>query len=298
MGTLFAGLLVEGGHDVWLLGRRPEVVRAITENGLAIESEGISRRVPARAVLKAADAGKVDLILVFVKSYSTLQACRDALPALGPNTIVATLQNGLGNVEAIASVFGRDRVIAGVTAHGATLLRPGTTRHAGVGETALGELDGTVTPRLLHLAEAFRAASIDADVSACVECLIWGKLVVNACINPLTAILRVPNGALLDREETQALMASIAEEAAAVARAAKIALPYEDALDRVKDVCRLTAANRSSMLQDIERGVQTEVAYINGAIVREGSTLGVATPINWTLTELVKSIEERHAQSG
>lgn len=291
MGTLFAGLLVEGGHEVSLLGRRPEVIKSISENGIVIERDGAARAVPVRAVLRAQDAGRCDLVLMFVKAYSTLQASRDAAAAAGEDTVVLTLQNGLGNVDAIASVFGRRRVLAGVTAHGATLIRPGNTRHAGVGETSIGELDGALTPRLSRLAEAFRSSGVEVEASNCVECLIWGKLIVNAGINPLTAILHVPNGGLLERSETRDVMAAAASEATAVAAARGMPLPYEDALVRIEEVCRLTAANRSSMLQDVERGVQTEVDYINGAIVREGVALGVPTPVNWTLTQLIKAIE-------
>lgn len=292
MGTLFAGLLVGGGHDVWLLGRRAEVVEAIAEDGVTIERTGRPERIiPVRSTLAASDAGKVDLVLIFVKAYSTLQATRDALPAVGEGTVVLTLQNGLNNIETIASVVGKERVIAGVTAHGATLLSAGVTRHAGAGETTIGELDGSTTPRLMRVAQALRLSSVGVEISSCVNCLIWGKLVVNCGINALTAILRVQNGRLTRTEETRSLMATAALEASAVAGAAGISLPYDDPVARVAEVCRLTAANRSSMLQDVDRGVRTEVDYINGAIVREGDRLGVATPVNWTLTQLVKSIE-------
>jgi 2-dehydropantoate 2-reductase len=292
MGTLFAGLLVQGGHEVWLLGRRAEVVETIAEDGVTIERAGRPERtIPVRAVLSASGAGTVDLVLIFVKAYSTLQATRDALPAVGEGTVVLTLQNGLNNIETIASVVGRERVIAGVTAHGATLLSPGVTRHAGEGETSIGELDGATTPRLLRVAEALSQSGIKVDLSPCVGCLIWGKLVVNSGINALTAILKVQNGRLIETPEVRSVMAAAAREAAAVASRAGMELPYEDPVARVEEVCRLTAANRSSMLQDMDRGVRTEVDYINGAIVREGDRLGVATPVNWTLARLVQSIE-------
>lgn len=291
MGTLFAGLLASGGHEVWLLGRRPEVVSTLVEHGATILRAEASRSVPVHATLNAAEAGIADLVVIFVKSYSTLQATKDALPAIGGGTIVLTLQNGLNNIETIASVVGREKVIAGVTAHGATLLNPGTTRHAGEGETAIGELDGRETERLRRVAGALRQGGIAVETSGAVDSLVWGKLVVNAAINPLTAILRVRNGELLEREETRAVLAAAASEAAAVARAKGIPLPYDDPVERTTAVCLLTAANRSSMLQDVERGVQTEVDYINGAIVREGGALGVPAPVNWTLSQLVKAME-------
>lgn len=290
MGTLFSGLLSLGGHEVWLLGRRSEVARTIARDGVTIVRGEVQRRVAVNATLAARDAGEVEMVLVFVKAYDTLQACRDALPAIGPDTVVLTLQNGLNNVEAIASVVGVERVLAGVTAHGATLLGPGVVRHGGEGESSLGELDGRETARLGRVVGAFHQAGIEVSISRTVNALIWGKLVVNAAINPVTALLRVPNGQLLDRPETRSLMAAAAAEVVAVAKARGVALPYDDPVASVEMVCRRTAANRSSMLQDVERGIRTEIDYINGAVAREGEALGVPTPVNRTLAQLVRSL--------
>ncbi|MHB0870853.1 MAG: ketopantoate reductase family protein [Chloroflexota bacterium] len=290
MGTLFSGMLSLGGHEVWLLGRRPEVIEAIDREGVTIVRGETRQRVAVRATVRAQEVGPAELVLVFVKAYDTLQACKDALPAVGADTVVLTLQNGLNNVETIASVVGRERVLAGVTAHGATLLGPGLVRHGGEGETAIGELGGRVTERLERVAGAFRQAAIEVVVSRAVSSLIWGKLVVNAAINPVTALLRVPNGQLLGHPETRALMEAVATEVAAVAQARGVVLPYDDPWESVETVCRRTASNRSSMLQDVERGIQTEIDYINGAVAREGELLGVPTPVNWTLTQLVSSL--------
>lgn len=292
MGTLFSGMLAFGGHEVWLLGRRTEVVAAIAREGVTVVRGDTRRTVRVNPTVRAGDAGPAELVIVFVKGYDTLQACKDALPSVGPETVVLTLQNGLDNVETIASVVGRDKVLAGVTAHGATLLGPGLVRHAGEGETAIGELDGRETDRLRRVAAAFRRAGIEVELSQAVDSLIWGKLVVNAAINPLTALLRVPNGELLAREDARRLMRAAALEAVAVAQALGIPLPYPDPVERVETVCRLTASNRSSMLQDVDRGIQTEIDLINGAVAREGESHGVPTPVNWTLTHLVRALTD------
>lgn len=290
MGTLFSGMMTRGGHEVWLLGRRPDVVAAIARNGVTVVLGDSRQTVRVNATVRAEDAGLVDLVIVFVKAYDTLRASRDALPAVGPNTVALTLQNGLDNVETISSVVGRERVLAGVTAHGATLLGPGLVRHAGEGETAIGELDGRVSQRLRRVAGAFSQAGIEVELSQAVDSLIWGKLVVNASINPITALLGVPNGELLAREDARRLSRAAAEEAASVARVLAVSLPYADPWERVEAVCRLTASNRSSMLQDVDRGIQTEIDFINGAVAREGEAHGVSTPVNWTLTRLVKAL--------
>ncbi|MGI5835936.1 MAG: ketopantoate reductase family protein [Chloroflexota bacterium] len=290
MGTLFAGLLAEGGHEVWLLGRRPDVVETIARKGVTWVRGDRTRTAMVRSILQARDAWPVDLALIFVKAYDTLQAAKDALPAMGPNSVALTLQNGLNNVEAIASVVGRERTLAGVTAYGATLLSSGVVRHGGEGETAIGELDGRETNRLLRVADAFRKAGIEVEISHHVDNLIWGKLIINAAINPLTALLRMRNGQLLSQQETRELMATIALEGASVASSKGITLPYENPVEKAETVCRLTASNRSSMLQDVDKGKLTEIDCINGAVVREGRALGVPTPVNWTIVQLIKAL--------
>jgi len=296
MGSLFAGMLALGGHEVWLMGRRMEVVDHIRRQGVTILRGEGRENVPVSATTDARDVGPVDLVMVCVKAYDTERACVDALPAVGSSTTLLTLQNGLGNVETIASVVGRERVLAGVTSHGATLLGPGLVRHAGAGETAIGELDGAETERVWGVADALRQAGIQVEISPRVDSLIWGKLVVNAAINPITALLKVPNGGLLASEDARELMAAVALEAAGVARARGIPLPYADPVGRVEAVCRQTAPNRSSMLQDVDRGIRTEIDFIDGALAREGERLGVPTPLCWALTHLVRALTTSPAE--
>lgn len=293
IGSLFAALLSEGGHEVALLGHRAGPVSVINAKGLTVLREGTLRTVPVRATTRASELGTPDLVLMCVKAYATRQASADVAPAVGANTAVLTLQNGLGNVETMASVFGQEKVLAGVTSHGATLLTPGLVRHAGEGETALGELDGRETDRLRAVVEGFRQAGVRVQVSQAVRSLIWGKVVVNCAINPLTAILRVENGKLLASERARELMAAAALEAVAVARVLGIEVPYGDPVARAEEVARLTAANRSSMFQDVRRRKRTEIDYISGAVAKLGDEAGVPTPVNRTLAQLVGAIEGR-----
>lgn len=293
IGNMFAGMLTLGGHDVWLLGRRREPVDAINRDGVTIEQvwKGTTLRTPVRATLDAQDAGIVELVMMCVKSTGTLKATQDAVPAVGDGTVVLTVQNGLGNVEAMASVVGRERVLAGVTVNGITLMGPGVIRHAAMGETTIGELDGRTTERAQMVAEVLRQAGITAAVSSSVDSLLWGKLVPNASLNPLAALLRVRNGQLIERPDAKALLGAVAREVVAVAEAKGVRLPYPDPIERVEATARKMASNKMSMLQDMERGIPTEVDYINGAVVREGEAAGVRTPINWTLWHLVKAME-------
>jgi 2-dehydropantoate 2-reductase len=293
MGTLFAGLLAWGGHNVWLLTRRAESVEVARRFGVRIWAGGVQRRVDLPVTMDAAEAAPADLVLMAVKSYDTQQASRDALPAMAETTVALTLQNGLGNVEAMSAVMGRSRVMAGVTAHGATLLGPVHVSHAGTGDTTMGEPDGGVTDRLRAVGAAMEQAGIAVQLAESLDSVLWGKVVVNAAINPITALLRLRNGRLLEGEETRRLMQEAALEAASVAAALGVELPYADPVQRVEAVCRLTSGNRSSMLQDIERGARTEVDQISGAIVRQGESIGVPVPVNRVLRDLVSALEPR-----
>jgi 2-dehydropantoate 2-reductase len=278
----------------------------------------VSTRHP-HATNDANAIGPCDLVLILVKSYQTAWAAEQAryllqahteqrdnetrrqkefktgvslspnLPVSPSGTLVVTLQNGLGNRELLAAALGEECVGQGVTALGATLLGPGRVRQAGQGATVFGAAPDRAA--IQTLAELFRACRLPAELSDDLEALVWGKLVVNAGINALTALLRVRNGALAENSDARMLIASAVAEAAAVAQARGIRLPYDDPLARTLAVARTTAANQSSMLQDVLRGSPTEIDAINGAVEREGQRLGIATPANSMLAALVRALD-------
>jgi 2-dehydropantoate 2-reductase len=201
---------------------------------------------------------------------------------------VLTLQNGLGNREVLARFLGEGSVYAGVTTTGATLLGPGRVRAGGEGTISLVE-----NHRLRAFVDWLQRAGFAVQTVSDITGLIWGKLVVNAAINPLTALLQIPNGELLHLHSARVIMAKTAREAAAVAAAKGVQLTFEDPVKQVEEVARKTAANRSSMLQDIQRGAPTEIDAICGAIIHTGAELGVPTPVNDTLYHLVKALVEK-----
>jgi 2-dehydropantoate 2-reductase len=202
--------------------------------------------------------------------------------------LALTLQNGLGNRETLEQTLGAQRVALGVTTVGAYLVEPGLVQAAGAGMVSLGE-----HPRLSFIKELLEKAGFNVRVVQDANALLWNKLIVNAAINPLTAILGVSNGALLENEDARALMGEVAREAAAVALAQGIQLTDPDPAALAEAVARRTAANRSSMLQDILRHAPTEIDAICGAIVRAGQQTGVPTPITRTLWRLVKALESK-----
>jgi 2-dehydropantoate 2-reductase len=297
MGSLFGGFLAESDQDVWLLDNHTERSQTINKVGLKIEGVSGKHLVRIKSTTEASQIGTVSLALIFVKSYDTARAVSGASKVIGDETVVLTLQNGLGNAERICSLVGRSKVIAGTTSQGATVLGPGHIRHAGMGDTVIGQLDGKITKRLEDICGVFNSAKIPTRISDNVEGLIWNKLLVNVGINALTAITKLPNGKLLDYPETRELFRLAVQEGFRVAKAKNIKIGFKDPVAETESVCEKTASNISSMLQDLLRKKRTEIDYINGAICVQGDRLGIPTPINKALTLLIKAIETSYNQT-
>ena len=293
MGCLYGAKLSESPeNEVILIDIWKEHIEAINGNGLIMEEDGKQLHYTRLTGTEdAAEAGVCDLAIIFVKSTQTKVGVRNNLAVFGPDTIALTLQNGLGNIEIISDEIGSGNVICGTTAHGATMLGPGRMLHAGSGKTIIGELRGISTNRIRNVVDIFTKSGLDTENSNNVLGLIWDKLLVNVGINALTAITGLYNGKLLDYPEIEMLLESAVHEAHLVAEAKGIKLGYPDPVCHTKEICNATAANKSSMLQDILNKKQTEIDMINGMIVQEGSTLGINTPINMALTNLVQFIQ-------
>ena len=282
---LFAARLAAAGRDVTILGTWPAGLRALREHGIRLlEEDGQECSYPIVATESPAQAGRVRYALVLVKSWQTARAAQQLSDCLTPDGLVLTLQNGAGNREALVQALGAGRVATGVTTTGANLLAPGVVQAAGSGVISLG-----VHPRLSPLCDALKEAGFALESSPDVEALLWGKIVINAAINPITALLNISNGVLLEIQPARDLASGIVREAVAVAVALGIHLPYPDPQRAVEAVVRRTAANRSSMLQDLQRGAPTEIDAICGAVVRAGEQTGVSTPLNRTLWQLVRA---------
>ena len=291
MGNLFGGLLTLAGEDVWLVGNKKEQIDAIRSAGLAFEEKGELRNIPMNATLEVPSVGKADLVIFFVKTYDTETAVSDALVLEKEDTVFLTLQNGLGNEEVICQKIDRKKVMLGVTGHGATILGLGHIRHAGWGKTFIGELDHRITDRAARITQMFCGAGIETEVSPNIHDHVWGKLLVNAGINALTALTGFKNGQLLDYSETTRLMEKLVFEAAEVARRKGVHLE-EDPVEKVRKTIEATKENRSSMGQDFDQRRKTEIEAINGAVVKEAESLGIPVPFNQALTDLVKAIEK------
>lgn len=286
LACLFAARFAAAGSTVTMLGTWPEGMAALREKGVTlVDSRGKAQSYPVRVVADPQDCPNLELALVLVKAWQTERAARQLRVCLPSQGQVLSLQNGLGNLQLLAEFIAGERVHQGITTVGGTLVAPGRVRSGGEGTISLANI-----PQLVSFARLFEQAGFAVEKTNNIEALIWGKLAVNAAINPLTAILGVPNGALLIQPESRKLMAGAAAEVAAVAAALRIWLPFEDVGAAVAAVAQRTAGNHSSMLQDMQRGAPTEIEAINGAVVRVGRQAGVPTPVNETLSMLVKAL--------
>jgi 2-dehydropantoate 2-reductase len=292
MGSLFGALLAESGNEVWLYDVWVEHVETINNKGLTIEREGKSRRLKIKATTDPVKIGTAELVIIFVKSTHTASAAETASRLAGSDGAVMTLQNGMGNADILSDAINPERVLAGTTSHGATLLGPGSIRHAGVGATTIGAWAETDQGRrrARTLADAFTGIGIATEAVDDVRSVLWNKLLINVGINAITALTAIKNGQILDLDITRELSRNAVQEAMKVARELKIAV-REDAVDHVYAVAQATAANRSSMGQDVDNQRQTEIGTINGFIVREARRLGIPAPVNETLTALIQTLE-------
>lgn len=290
MGSFLAGVLSQK-HEVTLYGRG-EKIDVAREKGIRVTGKTeLVAKMKTALNPKEIRGIEYDLIILAVKSYDTSTALEVIKEMEGAATMLS-LQNGLDNEIRIAEAIGKERTLGGVTSHGITFVEPGHVQHAGTGETIIGELDGKETERVKKISHALTTVGIETRISKNIHSEIWTKGMVNAGINPLTALTRLHNGYLLKIPWLTRLLENTCQECIAVAQKAGIDLHGCDIIEKTKNVARLTAENKSSMLQDMERGRKTEIDSINGRIVEVGRKHGVETPINSVLVALVKGIEE------
>lgn len=294
MGSLYGARLTQAGEDVWLYDTWQENIAVMQERGLTVIAAGGVETVHVKATTKIDEIGEADLVMIFVKAHATHDAALEAASLLGLDTMVMTLQNGLGNAEQIAAVVGAERVLVGTTAMGATMAGAGRVIDNGKGSTHIGNFSATMTKRLYQIAAIFSRSGLYTVVDANVDALRWSRLTINAGINALSAVTGLTNGQLLACPESQEIMNRAVAEAEAVAKAHGITFPHANMQDQVHASAAATKDNKSSMLQDIVKKRRTEVDAINGAIVKAGAQTGVVTPVNEILTLLVKTMERTY----
>lgn len=283
IGGYYGALLAKGGHDVSFIARG-EHLEAMQRRGLTVRTPEGESTIPVTAGADTRPLGPVDLVLFCVKSYDTEPAAQALVPLMGRDTAVLTLQNGVDNLEAIASVVGSEAVLAGAVYVALQLVSPGVIlRTGGEGKVVFGEVSGAMTERAQRIASAFQQSGIPHQVSADINRVLWDKFLFIAGVGGVTALARSGIGPLLASPEGRTLLTTSCEEIAAVALAERAPLPA-DAVDRViQQAATLPPQWRSSMARDLEDGRRLEVDALSGTVVRRGLKLGVPTPVHRTI---------------
>jgi 2-dehydropantoate 2-reductase len=299
LGSAMGGVLAQAGHSVTLINRRQAHVDAINRKGLILRVGGVDRVINLLAVTQCSDIDvsqrAIDVLLVLVKSFHTESAMQAALPLLSEQTVVLTLQNGIGHEAILSRLVGAQKVLIGKTYAGGVLLASGLVTDSTRGkETIIGELSGGVSQRALRIAGAFTASGLVTQVSPTIMTTIWDKLLVNAATGAVSAISGLSYGPLYEQKDLEATALAAVSEGMAVAKAAGVPISFTDPREPwLKAGSGLPRDFKPSMLQSLEKGSITEIDYINGAIVALGKTLGVPTPVNATLVACIKGIESR-----
>lgn len=294
MGVMFGAKLALAGEDVTLIDVNRAAIDHINQNGVTLEEKSGDKHVAkVKAKSDTASAGVQDYVVVFTKCYHTESAVRAALPMIGANTTVVSLQNGWGNAPLIQSIAGEDKVFAGVTYNSGALRGLGHTYQGGVGITHIGELKGGTSARVHGLAEALRKGGFDVAESDAVLKEIWSKLALNVCTLPTAAVYAWEARKLVEHPGMKDLMAALLREVVAVAHAQNIPMDYDERWAAITGLLeRIAPTLKGSMPTDIENKRRTEIDVINGAIVAGGRQHSIPTPYNNTMLWLIRSLEE------
>ncbi|MCD1293756.1 2-dehydropantoate 2-reductase [Methanocella sp. CWC-04] len=285
LGTFYGGMMSAAGYDVTIVCREKDV--ETLKKGINIKGQIEKQANPD----VSSSPPLSDIVFTAVKSYDVESAISD-LP-LKPDTVVIIIHNGLGCDEIAASKLGKGHVGIGVSYSGVTFVRPGTVSVAGYTETVFGSIENDVSARLGEVVKILESSGLKARVAEDIRSAQWEKLYANVGINAITAITGLKNGMLLEVPSLRSLVVSAVEEAGRVSAASGIKTDV-DPVDKTFKVIKDTYNNRSSMLQDISKEKPTEIDVLNGKVSEIGHKLGIPTPVNDTITALVKGIEKRH----
>ena len=296
MGSLFGGLLSEGGMDVTLVDVWREHVDAITRRGLRMAGYGGERDIPIKAVRTTAGMPVADIVLVQCKSMDTEAAVVAARGIVGAKTTIVSFQNGLGNEEILASVFGAEKVLGGVTALAASIEAPGLVRNYAELPTYIGEMSGGISARARNLSDLFSSHGLPTEPSSDIRLDIWKKLMANVGLSAASGIANLRIREVMAVPEMRETVLAAIDEAVSVGQADGISIDGAEAREILGKIVGKggSSENKASLCIDLQNNRATEIDFINGAIARLGKEYGIATPVNRTLVAAVKALESRY----
>lgn len=296
IGRLFGSFLVRGGNEITLIDIDHDTLGALQEKGIGLIGENKDdsdeeTSFPVQALESGDALTTADLVLLLVKSQSTLAAVKDIAHLISESCPLLCMQTGLGNLETAREIVSEGNILLGITFMSATALSGARVRTGGLAKTYIGELDGTFSLRLEKICQTFNRCGIETQMVKRALGRLWCKVITYSAINPVSAILQVPNGSLTSKMESITLMKRLLDEGRAVANSHSIELVYPDLYELLFDACEKSSNNLSSMLQDILNEVPTEIDAQNGAICRYGAEKGVQVPTHHTMVQLIKLLE-------
>ncbi|MEP7021426.1 MAG: 2-dehydropantoate 2-reductase [Pseudonocardiales bacterium] len=286
LGGYFGALLARGGSDVTFVARGAHLA-AMRSSGLRVDP-GVVHVDPVQATDDPAEIGVVDFVVVCVKLWDTQDALAQIAPVVGPDTTVVSFQNGVLKEDLLTAAFGADRVIGGVAYIATTLSGPGVITKTGPLERLVfGELDGTTSSRVQTLLSACLAGGIAAEISPDIAQEIWKKFVFLVGLSATTTTMRLPIGPIREDPQTRGFLLDVMREVVAVARALGVSLPTDYAEQRLAFADGVSADMTSSMHHDLQRGNRLEVPWLSGAVADLGRSVGVATPLNRAVADIL-----------
>lgn len=292
MGSVYAALLGDAGNDVWAIDTWQAHIDAIRSRGLRVEGASGDRVVPINATTQASEVGISDLVIIATKAMYVEAAAASAKALIGPDTVVLTIQNGLGSAQKVARILGAERVMIGVTGgFGASIKAPGHAHHNGWELVRLGEINGPATSRVERVAELWRSAGFNVKTFDDMDQLVWEKLICNVCYSGTCAVLGWTIGQVMRDEQAWRVASGCAKEAYAVALARNIRLDIEDVVAYVLDFGSKIPNAKPSVLLDHLAARRSEIDVINGAIPPAAREVNLTAPYNEAITALVKAKE-------
>jgi len=292
MGSVYAALLADAGHDVWAIDSWQDHIDAMRTNGLRLEGASGSRTVKLNATTNTEEVGQCDLVIIATKAMHVESAAKSALCLVGENTSVLSIQNGLGGPDTAADILGRDKVLVGVVGgFGASIKEPGFAHHNGWELVRLGEFSGPVTQRLENIADTWKSGGFRVEYFDDIDQLIWEKLICNVCFSGTCTVTGLTIGEVMEDTNAWICASNCALEAYNVAIAKKINVRIDDPIEYVRNFGSKIPKAKPSMLLDHIAGRMSEIDAINGAIPVAGSHVEVSAPFNTAISALVRNKE-------
>lgn len=292
IGSLFAGRIAHSGYEISVIGRDPHITE-ITRNGLRIieQKQEILSHFQANTDFQHETTSK-DAILITTKAFDNQIVAKSLENRISEDNPLFILQNGMGNEEIFHKTFPNNPIFRAVTTEAAELIHPGIIRHIAFGKTYFGLVTDRENGNGKQIQKIMNESGFTTKKTSDIKLKMWQKLLTNAIICPLAAILHVPNGRILEKPSIQRIFDTILKEGLALAKYNLPEADFSTTHDFILNVIEKTKNNRCSMLQDIEKGRRTEIDFLNGFIVRESRRIGIKAPVNAAIADLVRHIEK------